>query len=121
MPAVISLAPVGGTAVAEEAVGIRIGIQPQGLDAGQARIGEPRDDIAFEIELVAAGLAVRKEAFVRFVRFRETAEELCAPEVAAVFIDRAERIARSLQLALFFHIPAHRDAPREKPVVAPDA
>ena len=53
--------------------------------------------------------------------FRDTAEELSAPEVAAVFIDRAERIARSLQLALFYHIPAHRDAPREKTVVAPDA
>ena len=53
--------------------------------------------------------------------FRDTAQELSAPEVAAVFIDRAERIARSLQLALFYHIPAHRDAPREKTVVAPDA
>lgn len=37
--------------------------------------------------------------------FRETARDLCAPEVAAVFIDRAERIARSLSLAMFFHLP----------------
>jgi hemoglobin len=37
--------------------------------------------------------------------FRETARELCEPEVAAVFIDRAERIARSLKLAMFFHLP----------------
>ena len=42
--------------------------------------------------------------------FRTTAEELCEPEVAAVFIERAERIAKSLQLALFFHLPAHKDA-----------
>ena len=42
--------------------------------------------------------------------FRSTAEELCTPEVAAIFIERAERIARSLQLALFFHLPAHKDA-----------
>lgn len=34
--------------------------------------------------------------------FRETVNERCAPEVAAVFIERAERIARSLQLAMFF-------------------
>lgn len=37
--------------------------------------------------------------------FRRTARELCAPEVAAVFIDRAERIARSLSLAMFFRMP----------------
>jgi hemoglobin len=39
--------------------------------------------------------------------FRETARELCTPEVAAVFIDRAERIARSLSLAMFFRLPQH--------------
>lgn len=39
--------------------------------------------------------------------FRETARELCAPDVAAVFIDRAERIARSLSLAMFFRLPQH--------------
>jgi hemoglobin len=33
--------------------------------------------------------------------FGETAREMCEPEVAAVFIDRAERIARSLQFAMF--------------------
>lgn len=42
--------------------------------------------------------------------FRETANDLCTPEVAAVFIERAERIARSLQLALFYHLPAHQAA-----------
>lgn len=39
--------------------------------------------------------------------FRETAAELCGPElwgpeVAALFVERAERIAESLQLALFY-------------------
>lgn len=34
--------------------------------------------------------------------FRETAGELCEPEVAAIFVARAERIAESLQLALFY-------------------
>ncbi|MEX0760245.1 MAG: group III truncated hemoglobin [Tistlia sp.] len=34
--------------------------------------------------------------------FRETAEALCEPEVAEIFVVRAERIAESLQLALFY-------------------
>ncbi|WP_430708732.1 group III truncated hemoglobin [Mesorhizobium vachelliae] len=34
--------------------------------------------------------------------FRETAAELFAPETAAVFVERAERIAASLKLAMFF-------------------
>jgi len=38
--------------------------------------------------------------------FRETVTELCEPEVAEVFIERAERIAQSLQLAMFFRLPA---------------
>lgn len=41
--------------------------------------------------------------------FAETARELCAPEVAAVFVERAERIAKSLQLAMFFHLPRMLD------------
>ena len=39
--------------------------------------------------------------------FRETARDLCAPDLAAVFIDRAERIAKSLSLAMFFRLPPH--------------
>lgn len=39
--------------------------------------------------------------------FRETVGSLCEPEVASVFIDRAERIARSLQLAMFYRLPAN--------------
>ncbi len=38
--------------------------------------------------------------------FRETVEELCPPAVAATFLERAERIAKSLKLAMFFRLPA---------------
>lgn len=58
---------------------------------------------------------VREEDFEIWLRhFRATAEETCPPGVAATFIDRAERIARSLILAMFFRLerPAH-DEPRE--------
>lgn len=34
--------------------------------------------------------------------FRETAGEVCTAEVAAIFVERAERIAESLRLALFY-------------------
>ncbi|AZO71757.1 MAG: group III truncated hemoglobin [Mesorhizobium sp.] len=36
--------------------------------------------------------------------FRETAAELFAPKTAAVFVERAERIAASLKLAMFFRL-----------------
>ncbi|MFC5587124.1 group III truncated hemoglobin [Nitratireductor kimnyeongensis] len=38
--------------------------------------------------------------------FRETVEELSTPSVATVFMERAERIAKSLKLAMFFRLPA---------------
>lgn len=45
----------------------------------------------------------RPEHFVRWLAlFRATAEELFADDVAAAFICRAENIARSLQLGMFF-------------------
>lgn len=34
--------------------------------------------------------------------FRQTVQERCSPKMADVFIDRAELIAKSLQLAMFF-------------------
>lgn len=37
--------------------------------------------------------------------FRETARDLCPPAVAAVFIERAERIAESLKLAMLYRLP----------------
>lgn len=46
--------------------------------------------------------------------FRETARELCEPEVAAAFIDRAERLTQSLKLAMFFRrLPKAGSAPRQ--------
>jgi hemoglobin len=36
--------------------------------------------------------------------FRQTAREVCSPEAARFFINRAERIADSLQTALFFRV-----------------
>lgn len=36
--------------------------------------------------------------------FRATAHDQCPPGVASTFIDRAERIAKSLQLAMFFRL-----------------
>jgi hemoglobin len=35
--------------------------------------------------------------------FRQTAQEIAPPDAAALFIDRAERVAQSLQLSLDFH------------------
>jgi hemoglobin len=54
---------------------------------------------------------IRPEHFARWLElFRETANELCAPPIAALFIARAENIARSLQLGMFFQpgTPAKR-------------
>lgn len=48
---------------------------------------------------------VREEDFEIWLgHFRRTAAERCPPDVAGVFVDRAERIARSLQLAMFFRL-----------------
>jgi hemoglobin len=47
--------------------------------------------------------------------FRETAGELCEPDVAAVFIERAERIAQSLKLAMFFRLPGREAVGRDAP------
>jgi hemoglobin len=50
---------------------------------------------------------VREEDFAIWLsHFRKTANELCPPGVAEIFIDRAERIAESLKLAMFFRLPA---------------
>jgi hemoglobin len=44
--------------------------------------------------------------------FRATAEELCPDGVAQAFIDRAERIAKSLILAMFFRLERPSGAER---------
>lgn len=50
---------------------------------------------------------IRPEHFARWLElFRQTASELCAPEIAGLFIGRAENIARSLQLGMFFQAGA---------------
>jgi hemoglobin len=46
---------------------------------------------------------VRPEHFERWLAlFRQTARDVCLPEIAELFIGRAENIARSLQLGMFF-------------------
>jgi hemoglobin len=48
-----------------------------------------------------AGLNLSPELFGRWLAlFEETAREVCEPDVAAFFIDRAQRIAESLQISL---------------------
>ncbi len=42
------------------------------------------------------------------VLFEATATELFAPEIAAAFMDRARRIARSLRMGLFERLPTRR-------------
>jgi hemoglobin len=48
---------------------------------------------------------VREDDFdIWLDHFRQTARSRCPSDVAAVFIDRAERIARSLKLAMYFRL-----------------
>ena len=55
--------------------------------------------------------AIRPEMFERWLAlWRETAAEELAPEDAAAVIGKAERIAESLKLALFFRMPAAKAA-----------
>lgn len=57
---------------------------------------------------------VRPEHFTRWLHlFRETAEAVCPPGVAPVFVERAERIAESFQLGMFYR----PDAPDSFPAV----
>jgi len=56
--------------------------------------------------------SVRPEHFERWLElFRQTASEVCPPEAAVAFVLRAENIARSLQLGMFFR--ADRPADKE--------
>jgi hemoglobin len=53
---------------------------------------------------------VRPEHFERWLAlFREAAGEICGPDLAPLFVSRAESIARSLQLGMFYK-PAFRTA-----------
>jgi hemoglobin len=54
---------------------------------------------------------VRPEHFERWLTlFRQTAGDVCVPEIAELFIGRAENIARSLQLGMFFRPERRREA-----------
>ena len=56
--------------------------------------------------------SIRPEHFARWLAlFRETAAELCPAEIAALFVSRAENIAKSLQLGLFFRPEARAPRP----------
>jgi hemoglobin len=46
--------------------------------------------------------------------FNETATELCAPDVAALFIAKAQNIARSLQLGMFYRPLANNQKSMEE-------
>lgn len=45
--------------------------------------------------------------------FRETANEVCPPPAAAIFVDKAERVAESLKLGMFFK--PEQAAPKNAP------
>jgi hemoglobin len=60
--------------------------------------------------------AIRPEHFQRWlVLFGETAREIASPEIADLFCARADNIARSLQLGMFFKPEAARQAPERAP------
>ena len=43
--------------------------------------------------------------------FSDTAHDLCDLDTASIFVERAERIAQSLKLAMFFRLPAAPGGP----------
>ena len=56
--------------------------------------------------------AIQPQHFARWLTlFRLTAEEVCPHEIAILFIGRAENIARSLQLGMFYRSDAKPAAP----------
>ncbi len=55
---------------------------------------------------------VREEDFDIWLGiFKQTVADLCEPEIASMFVERAERIAQSLKLAMFFRLPATGSLP----------
>lgn len=51
--------------------------------------------------------------------FRETTAEVCTPEAAAFFLDRAESIGRSLQMGIDFYRRSTAPVPPSTPPFAP--
>jgi hemoglobin len=69
-------------------------------------LGGPQDRRLRRPTRSGAPLKLKTDDFAIWLGlFRATARELCEPDVATVFIDRAERIAQSLKLAMFFRLP----------------
>ena len=59
--------------------------------------------------------AVRPAHFERWLAlFRETTSEICPPETAEAFVSRADNIARSLQLGMFFRPGKQAEAKPQK-------
>ncbi|MBN9589037.1 MAG: hypothetical protein BGN85_05490 [Alphaproteobacteria bacterium 64-11] len=60
---------------------------------------------------------VRPAHFERWLTlFRQTSQEVCPPEISELFIGRAENIARSLQLGMFFKPGRAATTATEEPV-----
>ncbi len=58
---------------------------------------------------------IRPEHFGRWLDlFTRTARELCAPEMAEAFVARAENIARSLQMGMFYRAEKYPSAKRSQ-------
>ena len=66
---------MGGAAVAEEAVGIGIGVEAERLHPGHAGGSETGDDIALEVELEMALAAGREETVILGIGLGEAARE----------------------------------------------
>ena len=67
---------MGRAAEAEEAVGVRVGVEVERLDAGNAGGFEAMRDIGFEGKMRLAGRSVGEEAVVFRRLFEEGSEQL---------------------------------------------
>ena len=73
-------------------------------DAASGRIGVLVNNVGLGPENLAENVT-EADFDIWIATFGETAAALFAPQTAAVFVDRAERIAKSLKLAMFFRLP----------------
>src|SRR5688572_10163613 len=91
LPAISGLAAMGGAAIAEEAVGIGIGVEPERFGPADAGRGEARGDIGLEVELVVPVPAGTEETVVGGIGVGEAAVEGLVDFVAAPRDRRADR------------------------------